>query len=876
MISMDNSEMTYKVLCGWDDWQDVILVAKLDDTGKTVLKRISDLEWYFAIKTSDFNKLGGEKKFDDLFNKSGKQIVIEKYESSGEFTRIYCCGTARNPLVSKILAKLKKANVTAYEADLSKTKRFMIDNDIPIADELSILYFDIETDDSTSKRIEIGRDKILSWAAYDNHGNSWYDDTEDEKSLIQNLLQLIDTHDVFTGWNSMKFDLPYLKKRMEKYGITYDWRLRIHVDLMKRCIKLYTYEMDKIGLQGFSLNEIARVFLGEAKVMHSESIKEMYDNNRVLLEKYNRKDAELLLKLDSKLEIIKLMINECVWTGTTLDRFYVGELLDNYMLRKSKKLTQYLHSRPSYNESETNKLIHVIGGYVKPPIVGVYDDVRIFDFKSLYPSMIVSWNIGPDSMDRRKTEMGDVNFNKFVGDDRKIEDIEFKEWLSFLKKQKKLIDPDNVCYQTANNNFFKKDINSFISSLIEELLMLRSEMKKKLSGLQPGSPEYGGIRSAQAIIKELANSLYGITADRSSRYFDKNVAESITLTGQFLNKASSHVIKEISGHDTIYADTDSCFVPIPGTNEDIDALNELVNTRLVESLNKTFSLKKNIVHLEYEKAYRRMIMVDKKRYSGTMMWLNGQNTDMIFSKGLEDVKKNTIGITKRAMKELSKMITYEKRDVNYVREWLENLKNEVFDEKTSVKKEDLVISTRLSKPTYKYATKSAHVILAEQMVEKGLILQPSEEADAWGTRIDYIISTSVPRQIAVHVDDYDGTWDRRYYWDTQIFAPLFRLLQIAYQDEDWTKYSLMEQERVAKKAEAAQKKEERLKEVERRAKMKVEREAARKLREEERLARKAEKDELKRLKKEKLAAELLAKQEKKKPRQKSLFDKEKE
>ena len=494
------------MLTGWDDWSDIVLILKKGH--ETLERRLKDKPWYFTVKTVDFNKLGGEKRF----GKSVNAGTIEKFVEKGDYTLIYCKYTSKNPLVSKIVCGLKKLGVVTYESDLSRTKRYLVDNKVPIAEDLNILYFDIETDDSSGAGIKIGRDRILSWAAYNNRGKSWYYDVEDEKALLQRLIRLIDKHDIFVGWNSQKFDLPYIQSRMEKYGLKYDWRRRIHLDLMKRCIKLYTYEMDKIGLTGFALNEVARVFLGEEKVKHEEGIKEMYDNNRELLEKYNRKDSELLMKLDAKLGIIQLMINECKWTGTTLDRFYVGELLDNYMLRKSKDLKQYLYSRPTYEEAEANKVVHIIGGYVKPPITGLYTDVRIFDFKSLYPSMIVSWNIGPDSMDREKSKLGDVEFRKFLTDpDRKIEDVDFNEWYNFLMKQKKRIDPKNECWQTANNNFFRTAVDSFISSLVEELLELRGEMKKKLEGLKPGSPEYGSTRSSQAIVKELANCLHPST-----------------------------------------------------------------------------------------------------------------------------------------------------------------------------------------------------------------------------------------------------------------------------------------------------------------------------------------------------------------------------
>ena len=828
---MSEQKTKYKVLTGWDDWQNIILILKKGE--ETSTHRIKGQDWYFAVKTADFKKAGGEEKFKEEFNK--KEEVIEKFGNNGEFTLIYCKYTTRNPLVSGIVAKLKKMNIVAYESDLSRTKRYMIDKEVPIADNLNILYFDIETDDSTSKKIEIGRDKILSWAAYNNKGQSWYDVQDNEKILLTNLLAIIDKHDVYIGWNSQKFDLPYLIARMALHGLTYNWKQRIHIDLMKRCIKLFSYEMEKIDLHGFSLNEVSRVFLNETKIIHSEGIKEMYDNNRDLLEKYNRKDAELLMKLDAKLELTKLMINECVWTGTTLDRFYVGELLDNYMLRKSKKLNNYLFSKPSQEESLEYEKTHIVGGYVMPPITGLYENVRIFDFKSLYPSIIVGWNISPDSIDIEKSKLGEIAFNNFIGPNRKVEDLIFDEWFSFLRKEKKSIDPLNECYQTANNIFFKKDSVGFISSLIKELLDKRAEIKKALVGLIPGSPEYGKARSAQWIVKELANSMFGITGDIHSRYFNKNIAESITITGQFLNKTIAKILKKVYNILTIYQDTDSSFCAIPGTHDDIDKLTDDTNAKLKKFLHLKFSIADNIIKLEYEKAYSKMIMVDKKRYTGMMMWLNGQKVNLLFSKGLEDVKKNTIDITRKAIRELVTNITQCHICSEDAHKWLQNLKNHIFDKTYIPDKTEIVISTRLSKPTYKYISKSAHVILAEKLVNEGRILQPTEGKDSWGTRIDYIVSESTPKQIATHIDDFNGIWDRRYYWDIQIFAPIFRILQVVWSTEDWTQYSLAEQEKKVKELEKTRKKEENVKLAKERVQKKIEREAATKLRKEERL-----------------------------------------
>jgi len=201
-------------------------------------------------------------------------------------------------------------------------------------------------------------------------------------------------------------------------------------------------------------------------------------------------------------------------------------------------------------------------------------------------------------------------------------------------------------------------------------------------------------------------------------------------------------------------------------------------------------------------------MVDKKRYSGILNWVEGNDVEMIYTKGLENIKRNTIQITKKSMSELLLMLTRDDKEFDEVVKWLEKLKKYVF-ESTKITKHDICITTRLSKPTYKYATKSAHVYLAEKLIKENRLNQPAEGSDSWGTRLIYIISTTIPSQQAVHIDDFDGTWDKNYYWDTQIYAPIMRILQTVWPDEDWQKYSIIETIRREKKEELIKKKEER-------------------------------------------------------------------
>lgn len=849
-----------KLVTGWDSQDIVKLVLKQGD--KTVLKELANIHWYFSIKKDDYLKIGG-KQFFIQFNTETNSSHIYNITEKEEFVLIYCKSTSKHPVTEKLLTALTTHDVELFEADLSRTKRYLVDRLAPIADNLSILYFDIETDDS-GEGISVGRDRILSWAAYNNNGQKWFLCLDDEKKLLAELVKVIDKHDVFTGWNSTKFDVPYVQARMTKYKMHYAWRKKIHVDMMQRCIKVYSYDMDKIGLTGFSLNEFARVFLNSKKVEHKESMLEMFDSNRELLKKYNLQDVKILYDLDKKLNIIDLMIKSCVLTGATLDRFYVGELLDMYMLRRAKEFNTHLYTRPTREEAAANALISIIGGFVMKPITGLYTGVRVLDFKSLYPSIMISWNISPDSLDREKSKKGDIALNEFVEEYTKIENVDFMTWHKFLMQQKTILDPDDTCFQTANNNFFKKNIAGFIPLLVKELLENRVAFKDKMKLYKPGTAEYGNARSSQATIKELCNSMYGVTADRNSRYFNKNVAESITLTGQYLNKAVSAISEKV-GYPSIYGDTDSIFVPIP-TEDDPEKINDEIDAKLKEYMLKYFKLSTYTVQLEYEKAYRKMIMVDKKRYTGILNWVEGDDTEMIYSKGLEDIKKNTIRITKLKMRELIVMITKDDKTLPEVIVWLEKLRKYVFEsDKITVK--DICITTRLSKPTFKYKSKSAHVFLAEELIKQNRLQQPSDSENSWGTRLTYVIKSTTPSQKAVHIDDFDGVWDKNYYWDIQIYAPMMRMLQVIWPEEDWKKYSTIELAKRKRKLAIEEKKKEYEKQkairVKEREKRKIARERIAKEKEKARAIRKKEQEEKKK-EREKLA---VIRAEKKKERE---------
>ncbi len=761
-----------KAINAWDTDKGICVVEKINN--KRELTYIDDIRWYFYMKSSDVTT------YREVIDKYRHQGLIISRENLGEYSKIYARKKRGDCNLEDFRDECYLKNIPLFEFDLSKAKRYLIDNDVEIETDLSILYFDIETDDSIGN-IEIGRDEILSWAACDTNGKT-YKKSGNEEKILKSFVNTIKKYDIIAGWNSEEFDLPYIQLRCEKYGIKYNWRSIIHLDMLQRCHKLYSYDATHIGLENFKLNTFAKFFLNETKTeLSGMKIHELYKTDLKLLLEYNLNDTLLLKRLDEKLKIIPLMITQCELTGSFLNKFYVGELLDNYILRQAKMRGVMLHSKPSRLEMEDMRNVEVAGGFVKTPVKGFYKKVHICDFKSLYPSIIIGWNIGIDVLNTELTNEGNTSLMTFLNGGI-IEDKEYYEWNSFLKAEKQRLDPNNEYIQTANNAFFKKDKDSFIAQLVQGLLDMRATYKKKLKTLEFDTAEYNSTYASERVIKELANSMFGITCEKASRYFNKHTSEGITMTGQFLNKKSSYLAEQ-QGLKVIYGDTDSIFVTgIENFDENILKINRDLKDELIQD----FNLKNYVICLEYEKRFSKLLMLEKKKYSGVLEMKDDVVVNKLFSRGTTDVQKSNTSFGRECYIEAVKLVFNDNLSKSILINYLQTIQSKIYN--NEVEPSRLVKHIRISKSVDEYKVDSINKRLVVRLLAEHKILPIVTSVKKMGTRLDYVIIMKNGRNEAILLDELVGNVDFDYYWIKEIYAPIKRVFKIVYPDVDWDTY----------------------------------------------------------------------------------------
>jgi len=633
--------------------------------------------------------------------------------------------------------RLTDAGVPCLEADVRFAMRYLIDHGIKTAlqidgdwragsgvdrifenptiapaslqPSLSILSIDIETDPYVGRLLSIalcgaGASEVLLLATRDGATPAMARSFDDEAGLVSEFCRRVREidPDIITGWNVIGFDLHFLAEKALELGI------RLDLGRVPGGMRLYNAQRSGnsghpdqasipgrvvldglrllrgafIKMESYALDAVAQEVVGEGKEIHGrdrvkEIIRTFYEDREFFV-RYNLKDAQLVLDILDRLNIIPLTIERSLLTGMPLDRVSASiASFDFLYLSELYKLGRVAPSGgggPSEEES--------FGGTVLQPRAGLYENVLVFDFKSLYPSLMRTFDIDP---------MG------YLGSGP-----DYPEGA--------VVAPNGAAFRRGKG---------ILSGILDELFEHRQRAKER------------GDKTASQAIKILMNSFYGVLGTPACRFFNPKLAGAITSFGREFLLWSKEVMEARDFH-VLYGDTDSLFV---ASGLEAPAAARARGEELAEELNRELEVYirekwgvESRLELEFEQLYVRLLFPRSrsgeggamKRYVGL-----GESGEVLFT-GMEVVRRDWTELARELQKGLYERFFHERPVEGLLADTVTRLRASRLDEK-------LVYRKALRKDLSEYtSTTPPHVAAARKMRGRP------------GRLIDYVITTDGP------------------------------------------------------------------------------------------------------------------------------------
>ena len=580
--------------------------------------------------------------------------------------------------MNQLVESLEARGVRCFEADLRFTSRYLIDHDLrgavcidgphrehgelrifdnpeltpaPITPPaLRLLSIDIETDANAERLLSIalhgsGPDEVLLFAPHARTRLPLTRLFTSEAALLVAFGESVSVRDpdIITGWNVIDFDLTVLERVAERVGVP----LRLGRDGSQPYLRKArsTWSRSAADITGrvvldgiqllrgafmqfdeYGLDFVARQVLGTGKTLAApnrvEEIQNTYKEDLEGFVTYNLNDAALVTSILHKLGLVELSVQRSLLTGMPLDQ--VSASIASFDALYLPELRRRGAVAPSVHRDD-GPVEPMQGGLVLEPMPGMYKNVLVFDFKSLYPSIIRTFNIDP---------LGHV---RGPGAE------------------------DDILAPTGSR--FRRE-PAILPRILDELFPRREEAKRRGDGV------------ASHAIKILMNSLYGVFGTQSCRFFDAEIANAITGFGRDI-LCWAKLRMEHAGYRVLYGDTDSLFVHA-GTDDEAAAaaiaqtlLHDL-NRELCGYVRERWSCESRL-ELELDAHYLRLHLPTmrqreggaRKRYAGL---IETSGTRSVVFTGMEVVRRDWTPLAKRVQRELYERLFSDRAVDSYLRE----------------------------------------------------------------------------------------------------------------------------------------------------------------------------------------------------------------
>ena len=538
--------------------------------------------------------------------------------------------------------------------------------------------------------------KIVVWGVgkfVNNRDDVTYVECKTEKELVQEFLVFWQDYypDIITGWNTEFFDIPYICNRIknlfgeDEVKRLSPWRnvFSKNVFSMGRDHQIYEIQgvaaLDYFDLyrkftytnqESYRLDHIAYVELGERKDGNPyETFREWYQKDYQSFIEYNITDVELVDKLEDKMKLIELCLTMAYdakvnYVDVLGSVKYWDILIYNHLRKKNIVIPQ---------KRKNTKAEKYEGAYVKDPIVGMHNWVMSFDLNSLYPHLIMQYNISPETLYGQQ-KVKDMTVDKLL--DKKVD-------TSILKG----------VTLTPNGALFKTDTKGFLPEIMESMYNDRVTFKRKML---EAKQEYENTKDPK-LLKDIAkynniqmakkislNSAYGAIGNVWFRYYDLLVAEAITTSGQLSIRWIEHALNEYLNkllgtdkHDYVLAsDTDSVYITFDklvnkvfGERQDttkiINFLDTIATQKIEPFIDKSYSELAGYVNAYSNKmSMKREVIADKGIWTAKKRYiLNAYDVEGVRYKepqlkimGIEAVKSSTPAPCRQKIKDALKII----------------------------------------------------------------------------------------------------------------------------------------------------------------------------------------------------------------------------
>ena len=563
---------------------------------------------------------------------------------------------------------------------------------------------------------------------YEIQGDETYIKCQDEYNLCKRFMQdwSDNTPDVITGWNIEFFDIPYIINRFRMIlGEDETKKLSPWNNIWERKVTVNGRELISYNITGLSsldyielykwyapggksqesykLDNIASVELGESKLTYDEydNLHSLYRLNYQKFIEYNIKDVDLIVKLEDKLKLIELALTlaydtKCNYEDVFAQTRMWDALIYSYLLERNIIV-------PPRVIKQKNSAFE--GAYVKDPQVGMHNWVASFDLNSLYPHLLIQYNISPETL---------IEPENYTSEMREV----LNQGVNVEKLLNQKIDTSELSgvALTPNGQYFRTDIQGFLPKMMEEMYEDRKKFKKmmlksKQEYVNEKNPEkknkldnlvarYNNLQLAK---KVSLNSAYGALGSQYFRFYDLRQALAVTMAGQLsirwiedkLNNYLNKLLKTDIDY-VIASDTDSIYLKLEPlvqsvfqqkteTSKVIAFMDKVCEDKIQPFIDKSYSDLASYVH-----AYSQKMQMKREALANKGFWtakkryvLNVYNNEGVAYEepemkvmGLEVVKSSTPQVIREKMKQTIKLIidTDENTVQNFIAEFKEEFK----------------------------------------------------------------------------------------------------------------------------------------------------------------------------------------------------------